>query len=552
MSEEFNILNDQTEGGGEIPSSTVDQIKIVADNIVDVQTVADWLQGDVTKAPPIDGNLSTIQIHRATVDGWTNDDSVLAEGEIGWVTDADPIVMKIGDGINVFSALPNFINASTLTQAVLDAAVAACDASQADAEAAQAAAQGSADSADTSAISCAKSAITAQDWAIAPEGTDLGGGEVSAKVSAAKAASVAQATRYCDLDTNLTTAETVPAGRLFKRTSLLATAPIIVTVPPSLFQSPDAKEAWALYRLQNSAGPTQFVGQGGASGLQAATVLTRTMAFLRSQLPPVAAAKVASGTITLPVATTSAAKLNIQVIVSFNQVLTSITHSCTLDNGLTATTLLNLTGATPQNVMSPIVYEAALGVKASGTVIKYDISIAPQVNVIGVCARVIDGIGTGATLVQTSPIDGANLVAATATFTALPASYLVTTFAAKRGLVAASPFTGLSANLTLSASGDTAGQPEGDPTSAFRNESWATGSGVANTTGNFVAVANWGVNTGPPNIVCCAYPPATIAGAGAVTMHYQGGRDTLTEINAEAELWFAPNGKDVYVKIPKP
>ena len=85
---------------------------------------------------------------------------------------------------------------------------------------------------------------------------------------------------------------------------------------------------------------------------------------------------------------------------------------------------------------------------------------------------------------------------------------------------------------------------------ASRNHGWGVGAGVNPSLGDRSVSATFNNATNRPTLCLVAYPPITTSPTDAVNAIFQGGRDTLNVVGAEAELWFNPDGRTVSVQIP--
>ena len=545
MSEEYRWITGGVEGGGEIPPEAVASITVVANSIADVTAVANYIHqvGDITL---VDGNFQTIQVRRANDADWLADNPILAAGEMALVLDANPKIMKLGDGVTPFEELPVLMSTASVNFEELLEAVESAAASEAAAESAAASAISKADAAANSAAAAASNAVLAEKWAVEEGTSTLPGGELSAKENARLAGLRAQESRLVRRRSFITASEIMPSAALFRVTPVRSGSPVVITVPAQLHASAEDVEAWAIYRMEQAGGTVQFLPQTGAPGsdLQSAFVKARTQ-FFRKVATVGAGQQAVTGRITVPAVT--AGKLYIGAFVSYSSVA-ALTSSCSLTGGFTATNIRALTTPAAANIMSSMAWEAPLTSYAGGD-IDITISSGPNLVSVGVFAWAVEGHGTPATRTTSNRADAAANVTASFISPSLDKATLVLACAAKRGNEADVDFSSFSSNVGLIAEGGTAASPDPSQTDPIKNMVWGTGTGVANVTADFAVTASWNVSSGPSGILLIGVPPKTVTGAGNAVLSYKGGVDTLSTLYGKAALWFNPDGKNVVVDI---
>jgi hypothetical protein len=543
MSEEYRWITGGIEGGGEIPPEAVTAITIVAGSITDITAVANYIHqvGDITL---VDGNFQTIAIRRQNDADWLASNPILAPGEMALILDANPKVVKIGDGVTPFEELPVLFSTSSINIAELLEAVEAAKSAQTAAEAAAATAVTKADQASNAAASATASAVLAEKWAVEEGTSTLPNGEKSAKESARLAGLRAQESRLVKRRAPISASELMSSSALYRITPVRAAAPVVVTVPAQVFSSANDEEAWAIYRMEQAGGTVQFLGQTGGTGadLQSGTIKAQAKYF-RKVAAVDAGQKTLTGRITIPAVT--AGKLYIMALVSHG-VLTALTNLCTITGGLVATAIRTLASQSAINSHSALIWEAPLTAFA-GSDIDVTISSGPNLVSIGLFMWAVDGQGTTATRQNSTKVtSGANV---STTLTAVDKASLILAAAVKRGNESDIDFSSFSSNLGLQSEGGTAASGDANQTDPLKNFVYGVGVGNANVTADFVATAAWNVSSNPACIAIIVVPPKTVTGAGNTVMKYKGGVDTLNTLYGKAVLWFDPNGKDVVVDI---
>jgi len=550
MAEEFNVITPSgiTEGGAEIPADIMAAIQIVADNIQAIIAIADSIdsEGNIT-VPYVNGNDTLIRVQRATEANWLLFDPVLHSGEFGVTLDkADPYELKLGDDVKKWSELNNILQAGELTQAALDAAVAAAEAAKVAAQLAETNAETAETAAEAAQANSATSAQLSADWAAAPATQDLPGGKKSSEVSAARAEQAAATSRYLpNYPTVLTAGFTYAADRLFKRILMNAASNVDITIPPNIYNSANVDEAWGLIR-KIGAGNIRVVAAAGGSDLQIPTLVKAGLAGLRVET---AAAVNSSVTVSLSAIPAVVDGKIVVVIEGHPSDSAAKTASCSATIG----------GAFTER--SPplfdqireaqyCVYDADLDAYAGGNATVTGV-FGTMVDYMGVHVWIIDGHGGP----MTTPVKDVNTntgTTKTITLPSIPATSLVLGFGGMRGPVGAVGVASFGAGQSNTGIGDYSVWPSPNvgATAAFKNGCWGASAGFPSVTGDFNWTINFTTNLNRPAAVAFSYPPKTVIGAGTVDLKLMGGRDTLNVLYGDLELWFAPDGKTVYVKTP--
>jgi hypothetical protein len=544
MLEEFNVItpSGSTEGGQEVPDEVYNAIALVAANMSEIIEVANALDEDGNlSGVSTDGNNAIIQLRRDTAANFAAANPILANGEMAWETDSStPLVIKIGNGSTVYSALPNMLTQTTAEDftELVDQAVAASESAQSSSETAT---TKSIEALDASADAVAAAEL-AQDWASAPSTASLPGGKKSAAVEADRAASTAAASRY--IDTVIITAdETFTPGMLFTKRRCQNASAITVTVPADVFVDSANKEAWAVYRKEG-AGHVNF--QGAATGGSVAPVLHGQGHFAYRNKTNVAGANTTASWV-MPVPTIAAGRLAMAVTVIYADTLAPKTVGVTLNGGLVATNRYVLSQNSTYGVSfswweAPLTAFTAASITAA-------VTVANNVHIIQMDWWAMEN---ALALAQVQHGFGTDNVTAGCTLTGITDKSLLLCAGGVRGNSSTVSVGSLSSNLTLNASGNTAGEPDVTTNDAhqFKNAAWARGNGVNNGGGDMTFNINVTGNLDKPGLVVAAYPPAAGGGGSPVTLNAQGTRTILNVLNAEAELYFRPNGRDLYLKIP--
>jgi hypothetical protein len=543
VSEEYRWITGGIEGGGELPPDAVAAVTVVAGSINDVIAVANYIHqvGDVTL---VDGNFQTIQVKRQNDADWLASNPILAPGEMALILDANPKMVKIGDGVTPFDELAVLFSTSSINILELLEAVDAAKAAQTAAEAAAATAITKADQASNAGASATTNALLAEKWAIEEGTSTLPNGEKSAKENARLAGLRAQESRLVKRRAFISASELMGSSAFYRITPVRASAPVVITIPAQIFFSANEEEAWAIYRMEQAGGTVQFLGQTGATGadLQSGSIKAQAKYFRRVADVGVGQ-RTLVGRITVPAMT--AGKLYVMALVS-HSALTALTNLCTMTAGLTATAIRTLANQSAVNSHSALIWEAPLTAFAAGD-IDVTISSGPNLVSIGLFMWAVDGQGSAATKQNSAKAaSGANI---STTLTAVDKASLVLVAAVKRGNESDINFSSLSSNLGLQSSGGTAAAGDANQTDPLKNFVYGVGSGNANLTADFIATAAWNISSNPVCIAAIAIPPKTVTGAGNATLHYKGGIDTLSTLYGKAVLWFDPNGKDVVVDI---
>lgn len=551
MAEEFQVLNPSqpSEGGGEIASSDLVSVGIVAANMADVIAVANFIDaGGNFTVSAIDGNNSLAQVRRKTAANWVSSDMILAVGEFGFVTDAsNPLILKMGDGSTLFSMLPNLLLQGDLASGDLaeirDDTIAARDNTIELAEEVE----DNLTAAQQSAADSQTYAVNSQDWASAPESTPLPGGKVSAEVSAARADIAASVSRL--IDRNLASGdENYSAGFLFKKRRYTGSTLLTVTIPAGIYTNVNDQEAWGIYRKEGT-GNIKFVAATGADDIVPAQLKASGSSPRRYTDGENNEAEAETYSTVIPIPNITAGKL--VVIVEGHANDNTGMNASIAATGFTFTTKLALTQL---SAIEPgwAVFEAPLTAFAAADV-TLDTTYGNNVGYIVTHWFVIEGHG-GAMVTPVGGITGAAASTINRTLAALTAGTRVFAVAAMRGSVGTDPVSvaSFSSNLGLIAASNTAGAPNAGISNNMvsKNGCYARATGVASAAGDFVGVANFGNAFARPGIVLFAYPPVVSPGAGAVTLKLEGGRDTLNVANGEAELYFWPDGTTVSIRTP--
>jgi hypothetical protein len=549
MAEEYNILNPTTpsEGGGEIPDSATDAVQIVADNINAVIEVASYIDPDGNfNVEAIEGNNTEIRVLRKTGAGWAANDIILGEGELGYVLDAGAQkILKIGDGTNPFSLLPNVLPITSFEPEDLQPYVDDCETAQTAAETASTEADTSRSTAVSAANEASASAQLAGDWAAAPSTTPLPGGKKSAAAYADIASAVASTSRLIQRAT-CAGSETLTAGMLFTKRLHNDAALATITIPPDLFTHANDVEAWMLYRKEG-AGNIKFAASGSGTGLAAPQLKGSGHDSYRNKTLSATNSLVA--TFSFPVPAITDGKLALIIGAGFSasgerDLTITSTGSLTFTNRRAASV------STVTNDLCYAVFDADLDAFTAKTI---DIAVSgyPNINQLQFYWFAIEGHGGEMLLPVTALTAAAAAANISLTLAALAAQSLVCAAANQVGKESSVAFSSFS-NVLLLSSGVTSGAPDITipDTTDLKNTAWGQAAGAASATADFLVQANFSAAYRKPSLCLIAYPPKTVAGAGLVNLHFMGGRDTLNVLYGEAQLLFAPNGKDVTVIIP--
>ena len=289
--------------------------------------------------------------------------------------------LKIGDGVSTYNALPKLYDGtlefSDLTSAV-DAALAAVDDAQ---DAATNASQSNANTIgytqqalDASTAALANQQL-ARDYAVGPPGTVLPTGGDSAAVSAGKAASTAEETRFIPIHpTPMTANATFAAGDLFQERDCTAAGLVTLTIPAGIFASADQKKAWALLRLRTATGSLKVQGSTG-SDLQAPPIKKTGFFGFRNPTIPGTGATIVGTAGAIPAITAGRLLL---IVDGLWNVSSGNTLTVSSDSGLTWTARrAQPDPATPNLVPSWSVFDAPLTAFAGGDVV---ITLDPGLN----------------------------------------------------------------------------------------------------------------------------------------------------------------------------
>ena len=490
-----------------------------------------------------------MRVWRSTAGDWATVNPIIADGEFVWATDVK--VLKIGDGATAYNSLPKLYDGtlefSDLTSAVEQALAAVTDAQDAATNASQSNANtiGYAASALEAATAALANQLLARDYAVGPAGTVLPTGGDSAAVSAGKATAVAEETRYIPIHpTPMTANATFAAGDLFQERDCTAAGLVTLTIPPGIHASPDAKKAWALFRLRTTTGSLKVQGSTG-SDLQAPPIMKSGFFGYRNQTIPGTGANIVGTAGAIPAITDGRL---VVIVDGLWNVSTGNTMAVSSDSGLTWTQRrAQPDPAAPTLVPSWSVFDAPLTSFAGGDVV---ITLDPGLNgqFVGCYWFALEGTVAGAPSIAV-PSSFSVASFCQATLSGLAASSQVLAVAAQRGGNASSAFTSWSTNITSISSGNTAGLADVSISDAnnTKNQNWGRGSGVPSTTGDFTVRADFSAAYDEPTMILVAYGPKTVSGAGDVVLELQGGRDTLTEDYGEMMLKFLPDGKTVQV-----
>ena len=552
MAEEFVIGNQQTSEGGvpEISDPSLLAIQQIADNLPALLALSAAIGGTFNPSL-VDGNITEIRLRSDTVENLTADNPVIADRELVYAKGGATVDIRIGDGTTNWLDLPNvFVNVEfTLEQ--LNDAVELAATSATDADEARVATVTLRDEASDFKDDAEAGAAAAAAAANGLPGS-LPGGLDPASVSAAKAGSIAQASRKILRVAGVGTAsENYDAGWLYKLRRVAPSTAIQITLYPNTFQDQEDGEAWGCVRLEGS-GSVQFIAAAGGSNLQTPTIKAQGHFAYRATAAEFLATPITK-TFTIPVPAITTGKLVLAVTQITNTSTTSAI-ACTLDNGLTADTLKAAKAALSVQIPNQAWFTADLNGFSAADVVA---SIAAGIYLyeLNVEWWVLEGVALADNgLCDVKSAGTAGTTVSGALIPSCPAASIILASAVGRGGSDSIAPSGLSSNLTVVASGNTDG--EDDPAIANendqRNAAWLRGRGIATATADFSANAVFSTALGKPTLGIASFSPITVPGAGTVTLHKEGGRATLTELNSVASLHFDANGQDIYISIGAP
>jgi len=348
-----------------------------------------------------------------------------------------------------------------------------------------------------------------------------------------------------------------------EKDAVTATGLITVTIPTNIYTAaPGSARRWGLYTLKNGTGSVRFIPDAGTTGLQPAILQGFALAPKRfdNNLGTVAD-QVVSAVIAVPAGFTGrllmiydAAYNNTVPVPSF-----AMTYSVT---GVSPPALgfVQLkampTAGTAFNVPDYAIYEAPLSSFPAAT-ITVTVTGGPRMYSGMIGLYLIAQVNPAGTtrLITHSNVSAGNAV--TQALTALTGTSLVIVQSRQPGVSITGPtagtFQSFSTNIGALLTGTSTGiqetaVPEGN---AAKNFAFGIGSSTPTATGDFVAAANYTSLNGRAGIALVAYPPTTVAGAGAVTLNKEDGRDTLIAPYGSAELWFDPDGLTVRCRMSR-
>lgn len=549
--EGFEVLNLPTDNAGsELTAGQLGDIALVAEAIADVTAVAAMLRGGGALLGMVDGNDTVIRVKRQTNAEWVSENAILPAGVFGYATDTH--YLKIGDGTTAWDALQT-LGDSGLTIAAFegyrDAAIAARDEAEGYRDAAQSARDEAADSAGLA----TGAAETSQLWAAGDEGAALPGGAVSSKVSAQRAAVTAQASRLLQRSGPVTADETYAAGYLNTRRRVTGASLVTVTIPAGIFASAGDLEAWGTYRKEG-AGNVKFVAAAGGSDLAAPVLKGSGTKIKRIKTNVAGQSESYTARIAAPAITDG--KLAIVPVMFLADGATFDALSATA--AIVGTPNVNIPLTVRRAAVSPgDTYDANYAIldgdldSFAGGDIDVTVTGGKNVHLLGFHWYAVDGHG-GNMYTNQSPINAGATSSISVGFTGLGNQSLVCAAAHMRGPEGSATFASFSANVAQLEKGVTTDYPDTltNNTQNFKNSAWARGAGVANSTADFNVSASFASAFAPATMAIFAYPPKSVVGGGDVVLKLTAGRDTLSVLNGEAQLFFHPDGKTVTIDIP--
>ena len=553
MAEDFEIINQQTEGGNAefLPEDLV-AIRTVYENLDDLTAIANALSGGGLNVSSVDGNSTPIKLRRGTVADLTTANAVYAEGELIFAKDASPQDIRVGDGVTHWADLPNIFVNVDFTLAELNDAVATVEAARTTVLDARTETGEFRDEANDAVGDAQDWSEQASDFANAPEGTSLPGGGDSALVSKLKAASIVALNRKIPRRGTVGTAsEAYDPGYLEGVKRYAPSSAINITINPNTFTSVDDVEAWGIVRNEGS-GSVKFVPAAGGTNLQT-PIIKQSGTLIRR----CTAAEFVNAAINIAFTLPSVPAITQGRLIIFatmiNNTSTASALSLALSNSLTSSKILAEQAGLSVQVPNMAVFSVPLSAFAGGDVTA-TFTAGIYIYSLSIDWFVLEGVDPADTGIVRRQVANANATGTgNCTLPAVPAQSLVMASARCRGGTDDVAFSSLSTSLALIESVNSAGKPDTSIADANdqRNIVCARGSAAPATLADFVAAATFSAAFSRPGIVLLSYSPITVTGAGDVVLHLEGGRDTLTEAYSEAELRFYPNGKDIVVKIGK-
>jgi hypothetical protein len=444
--------------------------------------------------------------------------------------------------------ISNFNTTFATQQSQINASVALATQAASDASGSATQAASSVTQAQTAAGTAQSAANASQAYASANSAVTFPDGTRSAATYADLARQYAQTSKLA-ITRSLVAAsfpETFQPGSLFKRARVSAGGARVVTVPQGVWPV-GAGEAWATYRLE-LAGSVQIVPQAGSTTGEIIPTLNGHT-IRRARYGTTAPSQSATGTVAVPAVTSG--KLVIQVGLGWATV-TAVTVSCSVTptgGGSPMTVVTRQATRTPPLAnQNPhfATFEVTLTSFAGGD-LDYTVVAGPDANFITAVAYVISNNGAGAPIVQKAETT-ANGSSAAVTLAACPAGSMILALGVQRGVSAV--LSSFSSQLVLLASGNLQSVPTANDNDTAKNAGWGYAVGVVPTLGDQVIQANFINANGGAGVTAICYPPSTGAPQSLVNMIYAAGRDTLSQVGAEATLWFLPDGRSVYVYIP--
>jgi hypothetical protein len=269
----------------------------------------------------------------------------------------------------------------------------------------------------------------------------------------------------------------------------------------------------------------------------------------RARYGVLAPSQSAQGTIAVPAV--ASGKLVIQVAVGWATV-TAVTLSCSVlpvGGGAAMTVVTRQAARTPPLAnQNPhfATFDVTLTSFAGGD-LNYTVVAGPDANFLAAVAYVISNNGAGAPIVQKSETT-TNGSSASVTLAACPAGSMILALGVQRGVTGV--LSSFSPQVISLAQGNLQSIPAASDTDTAKNAGWGYGVGIVPVAGDQVIQANFINANGGAGVTAICYPPSTGAIQPLVNMIYAGARDTLSQVGAEATLWFLPDGRTVYVDVP--
>ena len=365
--------------------------------------------------------------------------------------------------------------------------------------------------------------------------------------SAAQALGVASESRFARTRA-VTADQTFEPGHLFTRGRCNFTGTKTLTIPPSIFVSTEAKEAWASFRLETGTA-LNFAGGGGSGTLVPPALGTGSgAAVVRGRRPVVETLAVFPGVISVPAVTSG--KLVIMAGMTFNAAdLPGPDATIALGSGLVATRRMNVNAATLSFVPDFAIWDVEL-VSFAGGDVSVNISAGPSVQLLLATAFILTNVGVAAPIFNKTTIK-VDASFQEVTLTGVPDAARILTMAVQRGGNASgAAFVSWSSNVTGLTQFNTYGALNGtNDAHNFYNGIGASASGVKSGAGNATIRSTFVFAGTEVGIAAVAYPSAG-GTTVAVTIKPRGGRTSLTVAGGEAVLWFDPDGRTVYLDCP--